>query len=330
MFDLDIVGCGALNLDLIYRVEDPGFLRRWGMVRGGEVVGDPCQREKFLKDLRREGKFLGRSGGGSAANTAFALARMGFRVGFLGCVGEDREGDFLLGSLDGVDTSGVRRGESSGLCVVVVTPDGERSTVLFPGANDLFRVEGDEVAYASRSKWIHLTSFVGEDVFRAQVRLVEALPDDASVSLDPGHLYALKGADGLKPLLRRTKVLFATEGEVRLLTGKEFREGARFLGEMGPEVVVVKRGGKGAWMSAGEEEVGIPAPEVTVRDSTGAGDVLAAGFLAGGLSGWPPKKCLEFGVVLASRSVGGYGREAYPDEEDLRLWSFGTKLECER
>ncbi|HID09840.1 MAG TPA: carbohydrate kinase family protein [Candidatus Latescibacteria bacterium] len=315
----DVVGCGALNLDLIYRVEDTGFLRRWGMVLGGEVVGDPCRREEFLEDLRREGRFLGRSGGGSAANTTFALARMGFKVGFLGCVGKDREGDFLLGSLDGVDPSGVRRRESSGLCIVVVTPDGERSTVLFPGANDLFRLGGEEVAYASRSRWVHLTSFVGEEAFRAQVRLVEALPDEVSVSLDPGHLYALKGADALKPLLRRTKVLFATEDEVGLLTGEGFREGTHLLGEIGPEVVVVKRGREGAWMSAGGEEVDIPAVEVEVRDPTGAGDVLAAGFLAGLLSGWTPRRCLEFGVGVASRSVEGYGREAYPSTEDLGL-----------
>jgi len=308
MFDL--VGCGALNLDLFYRVEDLGFLRRWGLVHGGEVLGGGM--EEFLKELGKEGKFLGRSGGGSAANTAFALAKMGFRTGFLGRLGDDPEGDFVLRSLEGVDTSLVGREGRTGVCVVVLTPDGERSTVLFPGANDLFRAGKEELRYASRSKWVHLTSFVGEDAFRAQAELVGALPDEVRISFDPGHLYALKGMEALTPLLERTEVLFATEGEVEILTGMNFREGARVLRRSGPRIVVVKLGPRGAWTLA-EEEWEVPAPKAEVRDPTGAGDVLAAGFLAGLLRGWSPKECLEFGVGLASRSVEGYGREAYPE-----------------
>ncbi|HIE03406.1 MAG TPA: carbohydrate kinase family protein [Candidatus Latescibacteria bacterium] len=310
MFDL--VGCGALNLDLFYRIEDLGFLRKWGMVHGGEVLGGPSWMDEFLKELGKEGEFLGRSGGGSAANTAFALAKMSFRTGFLGMLGDDPEGDFVLSSLEGVDTSLVGREGRTGVCVVVLTPDGERSTVLFPGANDLFRTRKEELRYASRSKWIHLTSFVGEEAFQAQAELVRSLPDEVRISFDPGHLYALKGMEALKSFLERAEVLFATEVEVELLTGREFREGARVLRRSGPRIVIVKLGPRGAWTLA-EDEWETPAPKAEVRDSTGAGDVLAAGFLAGLLRGWSPKECLEFGVGLASRSVEGYGREAYPE-----------------
>lgn len=309
MFDL--VGCGALNLDLFYRVEDIGFLERWGFTKGCEVVGDQSRMEEFLEQLGRGGKFLGRSGGGSAANTTFALSRMGFRTGFLGRLGEDPEGEFVLRSLEGVDTSMVARGGKTGMCVVVLTPDGERSGVVFPGANDLFRIGEREVSYASSSRWVHITSFVGEDAFLAQAELVGSLPEEVRISFDPGHLYALKGMEALMPFLERTEVLFATETEVELLTGRDFKKGAFLLRRSGPRIVVVKLGPKGAWMLA-DEECEVPAPEVKVRDPTGAGDVLAAGFLGGLLKGWPPDECLKFGVGLASRSVEGYGREAYP------------------
>src|SRR4030043_977649 len=116
-----IVGFGALNLDLIFEVDDLRAISsdKVRLEPGKELFGSDSEFQSLLGLLNRHGTLKSKSGGGSGANTIVALARMGFSTKFIGKVGRDEEGDFLLENLKPVQKGLVCRGERRGGCLVV-------------------------------------------------------------------------------------------------------------------------------------------------------------------------------------------------------------------
>jgi sugar/nucleoside kinase (ribokinase family) len=318
----DAIGIGALNLDLVYEVNDLAALRQdgWSLHPGRETSLPPEEFRKLLQELMVRGVLRSSSGGGSAANTIVALARMGFRTGFVGRVGADEEGTLILSEMKGVDLSQVKTGGVSGICLVVLDRQKDRALVVQPYANDDLGFEDLNLHYLAESRYLHLSAFVGNAPFDAQRRLMNMLPPEVKVSLDPGELYAQRGMKEIHPLIKRSSVLFATVHEISTITHKkDYKDGCRKIASQGPEVVVCKKGAKGAYCLSQEEEVEFrPQRETVVIDNTGAGDVYNAGFLCGLLLGRPLDKCLAFAHKVAAKSLGGYGRRHYPDAADLK------------
>lgn len=318
----DVIGIGALNLDLMYEVDDLAALRKegWPLHAGRETSLPPEEFRKLLEVLDQRGKLRFRSGGGSAANTIVALARMGFGTGFVGRVGTDDEGTFILKEMEGVDLAQVKEGGASGICLAVLDRQRDRALLVQPYANDNLCFDDLALPYLSDSRYLHLSAFVGDGPFDAQRRLMEVLPPEVRVSLDPGDLYAQRGLQAILPLIERSSILFATASEISTLTGeKEYKAGCKEIASLGPEIVVCKRGEEGAycfWKGEGIEFS--PEGEAVVVDNTGAGDVFDAGSLAGLLLGRPLDACLFFAHQVAAKSLGGYGRGQYPNAEDLK------------
>jgi sugar/nucleoside kinase (ribokinase family) len=318
---LDVIGIGALNLDLLYEVETLAGLRKegWPLHAGREHSLTAGEFKKLLKGLEQQGTLRFRSGGGSAANTIVALARMGLQTGFVGRVGADEEGAFILGEMKGVDLTQVKAGEASGICLVILDKRRDRTLMVQPNANDDLVFEDLNIPYLADARFLHLSAFVGDGPFAAQQRLMEVLPDRVKVSLDPGELYARRGKKAILPLIERASILFATEHEICMLMGtKDYKAGCKEIASLGPDTVVCKRGEQGAYLFSrqGEQEY-LPQKAVEVVDNTGAGDVYNAGFLAGLLREKPLHDCLALAHAVAAKSLGGYGRERYPDAGDI-------------
>jgi len=315
----DALGVGALNVDLIYEVDglDIGGLR---FEPGTEIMGDPARFEAVLKDAQAKGRLLGKSGGGSAANAINAMARMGMDTAFLGTVGKDEEGAFLLGEMAGTDIGHIRREGRSGQCVSLIAGR-DRTMIVLPNANDLLNVGQLEIMAANTFQAVHMSSFSADAALRAQIRLAEALEEEVLLSFDPGEKYAARGLDQLMLIMRRTDVLFVNEREVSMLTGMGADDGCRHLTELGPDVVVLKRGAKGSSVWADGEMMDIPQVQANVVDTTGAGDVYAGAFLTALLKGWGLKACGRFGAAAAARKVEQVGRSGYPDRKFLAEFS---------
>ena len=334
----DVIGFGALNVDLIYDVPTEGFslLEREAEAHGrgqppklepgGERFGHPEAFVPTFNLLDRIGRRRSRSGGGSAANTILALSRMGFDVGYVGKVGRDEYGTFLIESLEGVNTEGIVQGDRSGVCLILLDEEGERSNLVFPNANDTLTYDEVLPSYLQDAQFLHVTSFVGERPFDAQIKAARNLPPEIRLSFDPGELYARRGLAPLLPILKNTYVLFATDREIRLMTDRPYREGVRQLLDLGPHLVVCKLGAKGSYVvsadtpRSADEEWEIPAQQTKVVDKTGAGDVYAAGFLAGLLRKHPIAQCTHLATEAAALSIGGYGRAQYPDKAFLETF----------
>ena len=298
--NLEVVCFGALNVDKLYKVD--------------RLAG--ADEESVILDFKE-------SPGGSAANTAVGLARLGVKTGYIGKVAEDREGGLLLKSFtdEGVDTEGIVISKTgrSGSVLGFVDQKGDRALYLDPGVNDTLKYEEISLNYVRGAEFLHLTSFAGNIPLEAQKRLIEEFPK-VKVTLDPGVIYARKGLEKLRPLIKRCYALLPNENEVRLLTGKDYREGARDLLREGAGIIAVKLGAKGCYITDGREEYLVRPFKVRVVDATGAGDAFCAGFIYGLLRGKGLRECGILGNFVASRCLTKMGaRDGLPKKADLPL-----------
>lgn len=301
MNKFDVVGFGALNVDKLFKVN--------------KIAG--AEEESFVE--AQSVAF-----GGSAANTVVGLARLGCKVGFIGRVGTDNEGSMLLEDLkkEGVDTRGITQSpDRSGAVMGFVDKKGSRALYINSGSNDTIDVESIPDAYADQSRYVHLTSFVGEKSFQSQKEFLRDLSGKVKVSFDPGALYASKGFNKLEAVIKRTYVLMPNLFELRQITGEnDYVNGAKYLLRKGVKVVAVKLGKKGCYVTNGTEEHTIEAIRVKVVDTTGAGDAFCAGFLYGLLNDKSLLACGKIGNFVASRCVMELGaRTSLPNLGELRF-----------
>ncbi|KPV63870.1 MAG: putative sugar kinase [Candidatus Bathyarchaeota archaeon BA2] len=296
---LDVIGFGALNVDKLYKVN--------------RIARE--EEESFVTDFKE-------SPGGSAANTIVGLARLGLKTGYIGKVAEDREGEFLLKDFrkENVDTSGIiisRQGRS-GVVMGYIDRKGERALYVDPGVNDWLEFKEINLEYASRADFLHLTSFVGEKPFEAQKKLVKTL-SDVKVSFDLGALYARKSLASLKPIIKKSFVMLPNEIEIRLLTGKDYEGGSKILIKEGVNVVAVKLGERGCYVTDGKERYFVEPFEKKLVDTTGAGDAFCAGFLYGLIKGRDLYECGRLGNFVAARCISKMGaRTGLPRLSDLQ------------
>jgi len=294
----DVIGFGALNVDKIYQVPR--------IAKEGE--------ETFILDFQE-------TPGGSAANTIVGLAKLGLKTGFIGKVADDHEGQLLINDFkrEDVNTDGivvVKEGRS-GVVTAYVDKKGERALYVHPSVNDSLTFEQINLEYAKQARFLHLTS-VDEKPFQAQKKLIEEV-SDVKVSLDPGEIYARKGLTKLRSLIKKSFVVLPSEGELKMLTGKRWKEGAKMLVKEGAGIVAVKLGEKGCYVTDGKEAHLIEPFKVNVVDTTGAGDAFSAGFLYGLMNGKDLYQCGRLGNFVASRCVTKVGaRTGLPTLSDLK------------
>ena len=294
----DIICFGALNVDRLHKVNR--------IAREDE--------ESYITDLKEVP-------GGSAANTAVGLARLGLKIGFIGKVSDDREGNLLVEDFkkEGVDTNGivVLRGDRSGVVVGFIDREGERALYVDPGVNDSLQFEDIDLKYARNTEFLHLTSFVGETPLKAQKNLVRVL-SDVRVSFDPGELYTRRGLTSLQPMVKRSTVLFLNRNEMKVLTGEGYEKGTKILVKKGAAIVAVKLGKKGCYVTDGKEKHLVEPYDVEVVDTTGAGDAFCAGFLYGMMKNKDLHECGRLANFVASRSITRVGaRKGLPKVSDL-------------
>jgi len=282
-----VVAVGSLHLDLVLTM---GHL--------------PAPGETVLGS----GHF--RNPGGKGGNQAVAAARLGQTVGMVGQVGDDADGRELLDALvaSGVDTGAVRVDAElpSGLAVVCVDAAGENSIVVSPGASGALPVAQVEAARdtIAAAAVVLLSLEVPLEAVEAAARAATGI-----VVLNPAPARPLPAA-----LLARVDVCVPNRGELGVLTGEPAPRGQAEVEALarrveGPGAVVVSLGGDGALLVERHATTHVPAPQVAVVDTTGAGDVLC-GALADGLArGLELVEALRHAVAAASLSTTRSGAQ---------------------
>ncbi|MHA1264077.1 MAG: carbohydrate kinase family protein [Candidatus Helarchaeota archaeon] len=222
-------------------------------------------------------------GGGSAANFAIACARLGLKTGFVGKLGKDAFGNKLINDFkeEGVEVQGIVFSEEvqTGMCFAAVDKEGNRILYAFSGAANLLEPEDIEKEYLKEFRIMHLASLKNLDpLIRAAELVVE---EPTRVSLNPGALIVDQGLKQVEPLLKLTDIFIGSQGEVkRLFQTEELSKGIRHLLKY-CEIVAITQGAAGSLIVTEEGEIQIPAEQVKVVDTTGAGDAFSAGFIYG-------------------------------------------------
>jgi ribokinase len=291
-----------MNMDHLYRVE--------AILHDGEAP---------VEEYRQ-------SPGGSAANTIYALGRLGINTGFIGAVGDDGYGRTLVADLSGagVDTGhiAINKGRPTGQVLALVDRTGHRALYVLPGTNNDLSVDDIHRDYINHAGYMHLSAFVGDEQLSLQRELSASLPPEVGLTFAPGALYAARGWDQVAPIVSRSHILFANRDEIRQLTGNRLPEAARCCLEAGCQMVVVTSGGAGEvctiYQKGVEHRVAPALKAAQVKDSTGAGDAFAAGFLYGLLRGGDTEECARLGEVMAVLSLRGLGaRSGLPSKTEL-------------
>ena len=298
---MDFIGFGALNFDRLFKVK--------GIARGDEEIAITDSSE---------------APGGSAANTIYALGRLGASCGFVGAVGRDSEGETVLASFSdvGVDPSGIviREDARTGRVIGLIDPQGERSLYIAPGANSTLLKEDLDMDYISQAKILHLTSFVEDEQLALQRYVVDNLSSagNVKISFAPGSLYAKKGLEAISPIIKQSHVLFINEEEAKVLTGKGYEEASNEILSMGCKLVAVTLRERGCYIANNNEKLHVPSVEASVVDTTGAGDAFCAGFLYGMSGGRTLRECGLIGNSVASLCISEIGaRSGLPDRLSL-------------
>ncbi|MEV0617688.1 carbohydrate kinase family protein [Nonomuraea sp. NPDC050404] len=256
--------------------------------------------------------------GGSGAITAYGAARLGLRTAFVGRVGDDPAGTFVLDALrgGGVDVSACVVDPDVPTAMTVVLVDGEdRAILTAPGCLDLLTAADVPPGLIERAAHVHVSSYFLQPRLAAGLAGLFGLARaaGASTSLDTNDDPAGTWA-GLAEVLPLTDVLLPNESEAlaiaRALTGSpsdDLDRAVRDLAARGT-LPVVKRGERGALAFADGEPVEVPARPATVVDAVGAGDSFNAGLLAALLRGLPLRQSMSVAVTcgtLSTRAAGG-------------------------
>lgn len=298
---MDFMGFGALNFDRLYKVES--------LATGDEEVEITDSEEQP---------------GGSAANTMYALGRLGKSTGFTGAVGSDAEGEKVLESLSGagVDTSriAVKKEVRTGRVVGLVDGAGERALYISPGANNLLSSEDLDMDFIASAGIVHMTSFVSDRQLELQKQAAESLAASGRTKLSfaPGSLYVKKGLDAISAILYKSHIVFLNEEEARILTGREHVDAAEQLLSSGCVNVAVTLGERGCYLANDKQKVHVESGSTEVVDTTGAGDAFCAGFLFGLSEDKTLRECGIIGSYVASCCIASMGaRSGLPDRVEL-------------
>lgn len=293
----DVIGFGALNVDLIYELQDFYQLHqiRTDIRKGEEYSISSKEYNLLVRLLKKYGKFIVKSSGGQAANSISALTKIGFNTGLVGTVGSDNLGKFLIQELKGTDISGIVTKGETGICIVILDESKDRTMFVLPNANDHIDINEINHSFIANTKFLHLTSFVGERPLLIQKKIMTEIPKSVKVSFDPGIIYSKRGISDLLEIVQRTFVIFLSKIELEYLFDSDVHTASKKLLQIGPKIIVCKMGEQGSIVITKSGRFEIPAVAVDILDSTGAGDVLAAGFLGGLIKGWPIMKCGKLG-----------------------------------
>jgi sugar/nucleoside kinase (ribokinase family) len=319
----DVLGIGNAIVDVIARTEED-FLLKQGMHKGTMALIDEARAQAIYAAM---GPAIETSGG-SAANTIVGLASLGSRSAFIGRVKDDDLGRTFAHDIRAAGatytTPPAGNGPSTGRCYVLVTPDGERTMNTFLGAaQDLHPADVDPDLVAA-SAVLYLEGYLwdppnAKDAFLKAAKIAHEAGRTVALSLSDAFCVDRWRGEFLQ-LMRSGMVdlIFANEAELHSLYQTSDFDTA--VGALRPDVgaAVVTRSEKGCIVLAPDGIEAVPAfPVQRVVDTTGAGDLFAAGFLSGLARGADDRTCGRLGALAAAEVIGHLGARPEASLRDL-------------
>jgi sugar/nucleoside kinase (ribokinase family) len=318
----DVVGIGNAIVDVITHADD-GFLAENGLAKGAMTLIDAEQAE-HLYGLMGAGI---ESSGGSAANTIAGLAALGGRGAFVGKVRNDQLGGIFRHDIGAMgvafDSAAATEGPPTARCLVFVTPDAQRTMQTFLGVSAGLGPDDIDEEVIAQGAVTYLEGYLWDPppakaAFQKAARLAHKHGNMVALTLSDPFCVDRHRLDFLDLVEGHVDVLFANEAEISALYQTDDFDTALQQVAGHCQVAALTRSEKGAVIISGEEVHVIDAvPVAEVVDTTGAGDLFAAGFLFGLTQGRNLHDCGRLGAVCAAEVISHYG--ARPETDLTKL-----------
>jgi ribokinase len=304
----DVLCVGGANVDVFLDTENKLFQDK----KKG-LVNVPFGSKILIKKMRFDT-------GGGASNTAVAFSRLGLKTGIIGNIGRDENSKQILDALEKekIDTSmTVRRGHS-GYSVILDAYEHDRTILVHKGSNDDLKYNDIKISKIKKNKpkFFYFGTMLGS-AYKTQEKLAAfGQKNKIKVALNTSTYLAAKGTKFLGRLLRNIDVLILNYNEAKLLTKQTIiSKQMKKLHGLGPKIVCVTEGPKGAYASNGFELYFVKAKGVKIIETTGAGDAFASGFITGMIKNKSIDYCLQLGQVEAESVISHLGAK-----EKLLKW----------
>ncbi len=315
---LDVVGIGNAIVDVLAQTDD-AFLNTHDLPKGAMTLIDEEQANTLYGQM---GPGVECSGG-SAANTIAGVAALGGRAGFVGKVRDDQLGNVFSHDLKslGVEfgTPPASQGAPTARCLVLVTPDAQRTMSTFLGACVALGPDDVDDAQIARAKVTYLEGYLwdppqAKEAFRKAMDAAHGAGRKVALSLSDPFCVDRYRHEFVELAEHQVDVLFANEAEITSLYQAEDFDTALQHVHGHCEIAVLTRGPLGSVVVSGDElHVIAPEPVPSLVDTTGAGDLYAAGFLAGLTQGLDLHTCGRMGSVAAAEVISHFGARPEAD-----------------
>ena len=334
MTSVDLFAIGNALIDQEFKVSDE-FLTQHNLQKGTMQLTDGDQQANLYTQLKQSEVYKGQASGGSAANTTVAFSALG-GTAFYGCrVGNDELGKIYL---DGLNEAGIQTTAKSvsegvtGTCMVLVSPDSERTMQTYLGITAELSAEQIDFEPLKTAQWLYIEGYLStsataraavkqaREIARAhQVKIALTLSDPAMVQ------YAREGLNEL--LDDGVDLLFCNQQEAMMYTETTTVEDALAKLKLHSKYVVITLSAEGAIISSEQETIRVSGRAVTAVDANGAGDAFAGSFLYALNTGENLQTAAELAILISSEVVSQFGPRLANQDYAQLLTNF-QKKEC--
>lgn len=312
MKEFQLCGLGNAIVDIFVEVDDAQFADL-GFERGSMRLVEIGEQKQLVKTFqKREPRLVS---GGSVANSVIAFSQLGGDGAFIGCVGDDRYGLFYAGEFEELSIeigSPVIVGESTGTCVVLLTPDAERTMRTCLAVSSHLAAKHVDAERIKKSEWLFIEGYVfanpatGQTAIREAIKIAKANGVKVAVTCSEAFIPQVF-SEPLREALSQTDLFFSNESEACSLTGAaNALEAFAKLKSIVPSCVVTD-GPRGAHIRYQGTEAHVPSYPCTPKDLTGAGDMFAGAYLFGLTHGVPPTVAARGACFLAMKVITQIG-----------------------
>lgn len=299
-----VLGMGNALVDIITRIDNDEILDSFGLPRGSMTLVD-LDTSNFIHS-ETAGMPKTKASGGSAANTIHGLSHLGIDTGFVGTVGNDEMGRFFRKDMQVNKITPIlfRTMNETGRAMAMISNDSERTFATYLGAAvDLSADDITQDVYKGYD-YFYIEGYLVQDQAMFEKALRLAAKEGLKICLDlASYNIVEEHVDLFKSMISNyVDILFANEEEIRALTGLSPEEGAREINGV-CDLVVIKLGAQGSFCVCKEGMVRVGVRPTKAIDTTGAGDLYAAGFIYGHIKGLPAETCGQIGAILAGRVI---------------------------
>jgi fructokinase len=308
----DILGIGNAIVDVVALTDD-AFISKHDMRRGGMALIDADQAEALYAAMPPGQE----SSGGSVANTCAIAALLGARVAYLGKVADDKLGAAFSADIAacGVHFPTAKLpagGVTTARCLILVTPDGQRTMNTYLGACVAFGQADIDEALIAESAVTYMEGYLfdppaAQAAFRAAAAAAHAAGRQVALSLSDPFCVDRHRAAFRDLVANHVDILFANEAEITSLYEANTFDAAAAAASREVRLAALTRGEAGSVILRGDETIVVAPEPTTVVDTTGAGDAYAAGFLYGLTRDLPLAECGRIASIAAAKAISHVG-----------------------